>query len=63
MADGAPPSFVTGQISGSGSATMRAAGQGADAFLGTQGDPWDTQSDMFFALINATVLRRWHEQG
>jgi putative membrane protein len=25
--------------------------QGADAFLGTQGDPWDTQSDMFSALI------------
>lgn len=28
-------------------------GQGADQFLGTQGDPWDTQSDMFFALIGA----------
>ncbi len=28
-------------------------GQGADEFLGTQGDPWDTQSDMFFALIGA----------
>ena len=28
-----------------------AMGQGADEFLGTQGDPWDTQSDMFFALI------------
>jgi putative membrane protein len=26
-------------------------GQGADEFLGTQGDPWDTQSDMFFALL------------
>jgi putative membrane protein len=26
-------------------------GQGAEAFLGTQGDVWDTQSDMFFALI------------
>ncbi len=26
-------------------------GQGADEFLGTQGDPWDTQSDMFLALI------------
>lgn len=22
-------------------------------FLGTQGDPWDTQSDMFLALIGA----------
>ena len=28
-------------------------GQGADQFLGTQGDPWDTQSDMFFALVGA----------
>lgn len=28
-------------------------GQGADEFLGTQGDQWDTQSDMFFALIGA----------
>ena len=30
-----------------------AIGQDADAFLGTQGDPWDTQSDMLFALIGA----------
>ena len=30
-------------------------GQGADEFLGTQGDPWDTQSDMFCALIGALV--------
>ncbi|HUL59924.1 MAG TPA: DUF2238 domain-containing protein [Anaeromyxobacteraceae bacterium] len=28
-------------------------GQGADAFLGTQGDPWDTQWDMFMALLGA----------
>lgn len=27
--------------------------QAADAFLGTQGDPWDTQTDMFLALIGA----------
>lgn len=32
-----------------------AVGQGADAFLGTQGDPWDTQSDMLFALIGAVT--------
>ena len=32
-----------------------ALGQGADDFLGTQGDPWDTQSDMFSALIGAMV--------
>ncbi len=28
-------------------------GKGADEFLGTQGDPWDTQSDMLFALLGA----------
>jgi putative membrane protein len=28
-------------------------GQGAEEFLGTQGDPWDTQSDMFMALIGS----------
>ncbi|HUX83215.1 MAG TPA: DUF2238 domain-containing protein [Halothiobacillus sp.] len=32
-----------------------AVGQNATAFLGTQGDPWDTQSDMLFALIGAVV--------
>ena len=30
-----------------------ALGQGADAFLGTQGYAWDTQSDMLMALIGA----------
>lgn len=30
-------------------------GQGADEFLGTQGDMWDTQSDMFLALLGVTV--------
>lgn len=30
-----------------------ALGQGADEFLGTQGDPWDTQSDMFCAALGA----------
>src|SRR5512140_125752 len=32
-----------------------ALGQGADEFLGTQGDPWDTPSAMFLALIGSTV--------
>ena len=32
-----------------------AMGQGADEFLGTQGDPWDTQSDMFLAMIGAVT--------
>ena len=47
-------------------AAALALGQGADEFLGTQGDPWDTQSDMFFALMGATlavtVLVRWHDR-
>jgi putative membrane protein len=30
-----------------------ATGEAADAFLGTQGDIWDTQWDMFFALVGA----------
>lgn len=30
-------------------------GEAADAFLATQGDVWDTQWDMFCALVGATV--------
>ncbi|MBX9605799.1 MAG: DUF2238 domain-containing protein [Gammaproteobacteria bacterium] len=30
-------------------------GQGADQFLGTQGDSWDTQWDMFCALLGAVT--------
>jgi putative membrane protein len=30
-------------------------GQGAEEFLGTQGDPWDTQSDMFLALLGGVL--------
>lgn len=41
-------------------------GQGADAFLGTQGDPWDTQLDMFMALLGAIaaqlLLARLHDR-
>lgn len=41
-------------------------GQGADEFLGTQGDPWDTQSDMFMALVGAVtallLLSRMHDR-
>jgi putative membrane protein len=43
-----------------------ALGQGADECLGTQGDPRDTQSDMFCALIGAAaallLLSRWHDR-
>ena len=41
-------------------------GSAADAFLGTQGDVWDTQWDMFFCLIGAitalTLLSRYHDR-
>ena len=43
-----------------------ALGQGADEFLGTQGDVWDTQSDMFCALLGAItallVFARLHDR-
>jgi putative membrane protein len=43
-----------------------ALGQGADEFLGTQGDVWDTQSDMFMALVGASLawllLSGWHDR-
>ena len=32
-------------------------GQGADEFLGTQGDQWDTQWDMFLALTGAVLAQ------
>lgn len=31
----------------------KTTGEAAEAFLGTQGDPWDTQMDMSFAFIGA----------
>jgi putative membrane protein len=44
-----------------------ALGQGADDFMGTQGDPFDTQSDMFMALIGAllaiTIMSAWHDRS
>jgi putative membrane protein len=47
-------------------AAALAMGQGADEFLGTQGDQWDTQSDMFLALIGALAalltLSRLHDR-
>lgn len=47
-------------------AAAMALGAGADAFLATQGDVWDTQWDMFLALIGALLaqllLSRWHDR-
>lgn len=41
-------------------------GGGAVDFLGTQGDPWDTQADMLWALIGASaalaLLARTHDR-
>ncbi|MCP3981159.1 MAG: DUF2238 domain-containing protein [bacterium] len=41
-------------------------GEQAESFLGTQGDPWDTQWDMFLALTGAIVallsLARVHDR-
>jgi putative membrane protein len=41
-------------------------GIAAEAFLGTQGDPWDTQWDMFLAMIGAIgsllLLSRAHDR-
>jgi putative membrane protein len=43
-----------------------ATGEAAEAFLGTQGYVWDTQSDMAWALAGAIAslftLRRWHDR-
>lgn len=47
-------------------ATALATGEAAEAFLGTQGDPWDTQWDMFLALCGAllaqALLSRLHDR-
>jgi putative membrane protein len=46
--------------------TALAFGEGAMEFLGTQGDPWDTQWDMFMAVIGAVcallLLARLHDR-
>ena len=43
-----------------------AGGEGAENFLGTQGDVWDTQWDMFLALVGAitsqVILSRVHDR-
>ena len=42
------------------------SGEGADAFLGTQGYIWDTQSDMAMALVGAVcaliLLSKYHDK-
>jgi putative membrane protein len=47
--------------------TAITSGEAANDFLGTQGDVWDTQTDMLWALIGAVaalvLLRRWHDRS
>jgi putative membrane protein len=46
--------------------TAVATGTAAEAFLGTQGDPWDTQEDMAMAFLGSLLalatLSRWHDR-
>jgi len=43
------------------------SGAAAEAFLGTQGDPWDTQTDMAMALVGAicaiALMPRFHDRS
>jgi len=47
--------------------TVLASGDKAADFLGTQGDVWDSQTDMFMALIGAicalAFMPRWHDRS
>jgi putative membrane protein len=47
-------------------AVSAATGTAADAFLGTQGDPWDTQNDMLMCMIGTLtaliVFSRWQDR-
>jgi putative membrane protein len=47
--------------------TALSTGEAAEDFLGTQGDPWDTQTDMALALIGAVcaivLLSRMHDRA
>jgi putative membrane protein len=44
-----------------------ASGSDAVAFLATQGDIWDTQWDMFLAMLGAiaamALLSKWHDRS
>ena len=46
--------------------TAMVSQEAAESFLGTQGDNWDTQWDMFLALCGAALsqwlLARWHDR-
>jgi putative membrane protein len=48
-------------------AAAEVSAEAAEAFLGTQGDNWDTQKDIALALLGALVvvlfLTRWHDRA
>ena len=47
-------------------AVAKATGSASDAFLGSQGDPWDTQWDMMMCFIGCNValltMSRWQDK-
>ena len=49
------PGAVAASTSWSNGGPPSSTGTAADAFLGTQGDPWDTQWDMMLAMIGACL--------
>ena len=50
------PPLATDRLTGwNGRIAAVATGSAADAFLGTQGDPFDTQNDMAMALVGAVA--------
>ena len=48
-------------------AVAAATGTAADDFLGSQGDPWDTQKDMLMAFIGSSAamltMQAWHDSA
>jgi putative membrane protein len=46
---------------------LLASARPADSFLGTRGDPWDTQKDLATAVVGAVTalvtLTPWHDRA
>jgi putative membrane protein len=47
-------------------ATAMVSAEASESFLGTQGDPWDTQADMAWAVAGAVaallLFSGWHDR-